>query len=385
MAKLSRATLKTLFSAGASPTEDHFADLIDSSGNTLDDSGVSDINKVVHIFGNPENDHRVISLYHGNQGSEEPVSDWDIGLDKDSTPDISTLLFRAGDKQDLSSDGKPSTPNGGANNNNTVLTLTSANKPGISNKVGINTMTPAFELDVNGVVRMSGRLGTAPDITTTEQQQLCADGQWHNITAPFSDYQSFEVMARVVDPSCGNNALIHGVALYTPDLGQNKAIVTARPGLLKRMHGRLFKRKNKTQPAPDATATADAGAATTGAGAATAGAGAATAGAGAATAGAGAATAGAGAATAGAGAATPAVSAGDVSTVGISCQHSVTQQTDQLQLRWLKVGGTDNPSLVVLQIRSVTAYAAVTDSADATAVPQAPAIRCLLTRLWVEA
>ena len=38
MAKLSRATLKTLFSAGTSPTEDHFADLIESSVNVLDDA-----------------------------------------------------------------------------------------------------------------------------------------------------------------------------------------------------------------------------------------------------------------------------------------------------------------------------------------------------------
>lgn len=203
MAKLSRATLKTLFGAGSSPTEDHFADLIESSVNVLDDAGIDD-NKLVHIHASEENQNRVMQLYQGEQSDGPTPSDWDIQLDNTLDFDIATLLFRAGDKQQFA-------PGQQGEQDPSALALTNNQK---SNKVGINTNAPQYELDVNGVVKSSGRIGVMPDIDAAELAKICADGQWHPISLATDQVQGFEVVAKI---SGEFNPMVHAIALFVPE------------------------------------------------------------------------------------------------------------------------------------------------------------------------
>ncbi len=203
MAKLTRATLKTLFGAGSSPTEDHFGDLIESSANILDDAGINDTNKLVSIHSSEENDHQVIQLHHGEKTAKHSPTDWDISLLKPLEFDIATLLFRAGNKQQFD-------PQNEQNKGPGVLALTSHDN---ANKVGINNNLPQYELDVNGVVKSSGRIGELPELSAELLDKVRADGQWHSICGAGNVSQGFEVMAKIEGQ---HNPMVHGVALFVP-------------------------------------------------------------------------------------------------------------------------------------------------------------------------
>lgn len=177
-----RSTLRGYFSEGALPTEDHFADLIDSALNMFDegfDKTAEDGFKISLI-----GDHdRLISFFR-NYSDAQAV--WSISYDKDND----RLLFV-----------KP-TAKGEA-------TAVVAFDP--RGRLGINTREPQYELDVAGVVAAQGRIGANPN----KRKTVPADGEWHNITQPLSGCQAFEVMAGVGNKGTGKYALMQATALNT--------------------------------------------------------------------------------------------------------------------------------------------------------------------------
>lgn len=178
MAKRNRATLRKFFGKGMLPSENHFHDLIDSTVNIVDQgfNKTEETGLEISSLGNHE---RLISLSRNDQ----PV--WSIGYD--GTKD--TLLFKKlTDKEE-------------------ILALSLA----ANGNVGVKQNDPAYDLDVGGVIRSTGRIG----IPLSSQTWVPANGEWHNITNELSGCQAFEVMAGVGKPKHGKYALLHTVAMNT--------------------------------------------------------------------------------------------------------------------------------------------------------------------------
>ncbi len=176
MAQHNRTTLKSFFSKGQMPSEEHFADFIDSVLNILDD-GFNRTEKEglkIALIGDSK---KVLSIY---KKVEDPESSWSIELDKEN--------------------GNLSFPD---QDNNKTLTISS------NARVGINASTPEHTLDVNGTIAASGRIGNY------KKGLVPANGQWHTILSNLDGCQAFEIMAGVGKKGSGKYALLHAHALST--------------------------------------------------------------------------------------------------------------------------------------------------------------------------
>jgi hypothetical protein len=188
MAKKTRETLKNHFRAGAKPTQGDFEDLIDSALNVIDDGiGKSERDgfKITQI--GPE--ARLASFFD----LEHKDALWFIRVDSED----GTLYFGSGDRGDiLALTGEGSGTRGGG-------------------RVGVNVPDPEFDLDVAGVLRAEGRLGT-PRRSGQKELRVPADGKWHDITPNLEGCHAFEVVARTgLGPASrsGKYALLHAFAL----------------------------------------------------------------------------------------------------------------------------------------------------------------------------
>jgi len=190
MARKNRKTLEAKFKNGKMPSEDAFADLIDSSLNLIDDGfekTIEDGFKIAQL-GNG----KLMSFY---QNMATLSSMWFVNLDKATTnlsfgnqlnPHVLTL--RSIDAVDNTND------------------LSDAPKMG----VGINKDNPQYELDVAGTIASSGRVGSAGEFAVP------ADGAWYDITETLTGCQAFEVVAGVGGRDAdGKFALMHAFALST--------------------------------------------------------------------------------------------------------------------------------------------------------------------------
>ncbi len=186
MPKNDRKTLKRYFENGRLPTEDHFADLIDSTLNLMDDGfdrSVEDGLEVAQL----SDSGKLISFFK-YVGDQSPL--WFIRVD-----DNENLIL-----------GNPE--------NEKVLLLVSG-KDGQKSKIGINNKEPENELHVGGVIRAEGRIGVATKVDK-EELTVPADGKWHDITGELRGCQAFEVMAGVGGKRYGGQyALMHAFALNT--------------------------------------------------------------------------------------------------------------------------------------------------------------------------
>lgn len=184
MAKRNRNTLKNYFRQGAMPSAEHFADLIDSSVNKIEegfdktpDQGLKVSTLDAHA--------RLMTFYRDHDPTRER---WSLTLQ----PDTHHLAWQR------------HTDNGRGQNDATAqLTLTP------EGYTGINTATPRHALDVQGVIASEGRCGTQ------WAERLPADGQWHDLTPPLEGCQAFEVVAGVGIRHSGRYALMHAIALNT--------------------------------------------------------------------------------------------------------------------------------------------------------------------------
>jgi hypothetical protein len=181
MAKKDRATLKTYFSSGRRPTQEAFADLIDSTLNIIDhglDKNAQDGFRVAQLGSSGS----LLSFYR-DIAVKSPL--WSMRLDAAT----SNLSFEGVDDE-----------TGG---NRPVLTLDPRGR------VGVSQATPRHTLDVSGTVAAHSRLGRPGD------KPVHSDGEWHAITDSLDGCRAYEIMAGVGAKGSGRYALLHAFALST--------------------------------------------------------------------------------------------------------------------------------------------------------------------------
>ena len=185
MSRKSRETLKSYFREGARPSEDDFADLIDSALN-INDEGFRKTPPDGLRVTSLGDSHALMSFY--TPKSEADRAEWSIGLGDD---------FKRLQMQRPGAAGGP------------LLTLDPLGR------VGVGVATPRDELDVRGIILADGRRGRhAQDrVIEGKADRLIADGELHALTGDLHGLQAFEVVAGVGLPESGRFALMHGVAL----------------------------------------------------------------------------------------------------------------------------------------------------------------------------
>ncbi|MEM8572384.1 MAG: hypothetical protein AAGG56_15965 [Pseudomonadota bacterium] len=195
MSRRDRPTLKKFFRDGALPSSEHYADLIDSAVNRIDDGfdkSEQDGLRIASLGASPT----LMSFYNGAGAAEAA---WTMRHAR--TP--GTLHVAPGPE---GFHGIPG-PTGEAEPPPS-LSLSG------SRKVGVNVADPEWRLDVDGVARMRGRIGVPGP-----QAKVPADGRWHDITEHLTGCHAFEIMAGAGgEPGRGRYALMHAVALnaYNP-------------------------------------------------------------------------------------------------------------------------------------------------------------------------
>lgn len=185
------------FTTGAMPSQEEFADLIDSTVNIVDDGfekSPKDGLKVAQLG----NDGKLISFYD-QITVKSPL--WSISFSMSGyggdEASRKNLNFFYGD------------------NRTSGLTLAMAPGGAVEKKrenrirVGVNKNSPEHELDVNGIVASNGRIGRAG------KEKVPADGEWHPIIKGLNGCQAFEIMAGVGKKNSGKYALMHAFALNT--------------------------------------------------------------------------------------------------------------------------------------------------------------------------
>ena len=179
-----RETLKNYFGDGQLPTQTHFADLVDSMLNMVDEGFRKTVANGHELYA-PVGHHNLLSFYR-DQSPQQAL--WRVSLG----PQLDQLQFQAqaGDAPLLSLDTRQ--------------------------RVGIGTTAPQTTLDVRGTVGSQGRRGllAAP-------APLLANGQWQDLTSDLEGCQGFEVVAGAGQTGTGHFGLLHAIALsaYNPGGG----------------------------------------------------------------------------------------------------------------------------------------------------------------------
>jgi hypothetical protein len=202
MAKQTRNTLKQFFSAGKLPSEEHFADLIDSSLNSIDEG-----------FNKTDDFGFEITPQSGSKSKENLISFFRKLTDKHPSWSMSyqtqdeALQFIHTDVVD--------------NTRKTILSMDMDGKLSVSMpEVDENTETPSdpftdqVRLDVGGAIRAPARAGVA----LTQDASIPADGKFHRISGKLFGAHALEVVARLECREQGRFAIMHAVALnaYNP-------------------------------------------------------------------------------------------------------------------------------------------------------------------------
>ncbi|MCK9182159.1 MAG: hypothetical protein M0P13_04680 [Fibrobacteraceae bacterium] len=196
MTKLKRDELKRRFSVGQMPSEMDFADLIDSMVNSEEegfDKTAEDGLKLSQLM-----DSGHLMSFYENVSEEAPLWFSELRLMQQgkvsflhiSTPRVKSaesVISLKGPCPDVDADeGEDVSPIG----------------------VGIRCRNPECELDVNGTVASSGRIGKEGN------KSAPADGRWHDITDVLTGCQAFEIVAGVGGrDKDGKFALTHAFAL----------------------------------------------------------------------------------------------------------------------------------------------------------------------------
>ena len=72
--------------------------------------------------------------------------------------------------------------------------------------IGIGTLTPQTNLDINGSLQCRSRRGSY------KQGKVLGDGKWHKIIEDITDCSLFEVTAKINKYGLGQHAIIHAIA-----------------------------------------------------------------------------------------------------------------------------------------------------------------------------
>lgn len=182
MSQKDRQTLKNLFRKGSLPTQNSFADIIDSSINKIDDGFSKSMDDGLMLSPIGESD-RVLSVF---KKITDKTPEWKVNVNEltSNTENLQQLNF-------VHKDSK-----------NPLLSL-SENK-----NVGISEAAPNYTLDVGGIVASKGRVGRA-----TESTKVAANGEWQTILSGLNYCNVYEVVARVGVLKTGKHALLHAIAM----------------------------------------------------------------------------------------------------------------------------------------------------------------------------
>ena len=178
MALLNRQSLVNYFKKGSAPTERHFADLIESMVNIVDD-GISREGENGFRITPIGRSKRLISFY---KNFKQISPEWSINLDHDNN---GGLTFQEEEKPPL-------------------LVLKNGGK------VGVGVENPKSTLDVNGNIGAKGRVGTMMS------GEIPGDGKWYNVIEHLKEPCAFELMVRIDgEKGSGRYALAHVIAINT--------------------------------------------------------------------------------------------------------------------------------------------------------------------------
>jgi len=195
-----RASLKKHFEAGSLPTQQDFADLIDSTLNLREDGFSRTDQDGLRVHAQVGHDG-LFSFYRG-VGSDKVL--WSTG-------------FAQGGEQWVMRPGSSTQP--------PLLLLDPSGRMGLGLPPG--QAQPRSRLDINGSLSLRGRLGQPPPPAVMERQSaeckrrisLVADGDWKDLTGDLQGCQGFEVMAGAGRPEDRSRfALLHAFAfnVYHP-------------------------------------------------------------------------------------------------------------------------------------------------------------------------
>lgn len=176
MTRRNRKTLKNYFSKGRLPSEENFADLIDSVVNIVDE-GISKTFEDGLKISTIGDSNKLISIYKDIE-DKKPV--WQFELDQSKN----TLTLLNDDNQ-------------------SILVIT---KDG---KIALNKEKPEYDLDIDGVISATGFVGNYKKGTVP------ADGNWHTVLANLDGCHAFEIMAGVGKKGSGKYSLIRATVIST--------------------------------------------------------------------------------------------------------------------------------------------------------------------------
>ncbi|MFN3162545.1 MAG: hypothetical protein ACE37N_03470 [Pseudohongiellaceae bacterium] len=197
MAKQNRETLKRFFSAGKLPSEEHFADLVDSSMNIIDEG-----------FAKTEQFGFEITPQKGTDDTENLISFFRKLTDKLPSWSIS---YYAKDEalQFVHTEA-------GSNERKTVLSLDKDGKLSICSSefneqtlLADNANGEPLRLDVGGAIRAPARLG----VGLAGQTTVPANGLFQPITEKLHGFQALEVVATVELKEQKRFAIMHAIAI----------------------------------------------------------------------------------------------------------------------------------------------------------------------------
>jgi|TARA_B100001250_G_scaffold71778_1_gene58089 hypothetical protein len=205
MAKQNRETLKRFFSAGKLPSEEHFADLIDSSLNVTDEgfSKTEEFGFEITPQKPEEETGNLISFfrkltdklpswsisYYGKEEALQFIHTNSAGTEK------TTVLS-------LDKEGKISVSEPGASSDDLEEAA------GISDQI---------KLSVGGAIRAPARVG----VGISQKSTVPANGQFHPITETLFGFQALEIVAKVEKRDSNRFSIMHAIALnaFNPPRG----------------------------------------------------------------------------------------------------------------------------------------------------------------------
>lgn len=176
MALLNRQTLKSYFKKGSFPSEIHFAHLIDSMLNIIDDGIGRSADDGFRVT--PQGNARRLLSFFSSARDKDPG--WAMSLNEQEG--LSFLEPGQNPSLHLSKGGM----------------------------LGIGTASPTHTLDVRGTCAMNSRTGNL------RRGYVPADNKWHNIISELDGLQAFEIMAAAHGkPGTGKYAIAHAIAVST--------------------------------------------------------------------------------------------------------------------------------------------------------------------------
>ncbi|MGB3469127.1 MAG: hypothetical protein WBA74_27825, partial [Cyclobacteriaceae bacterium] len=216
MAVKTRNELKNYFRSGNVAKEQYFSHLIDSSVNKADDDIGKGMESGIDLLPSKVG-NRFISFFRKSCNITRKLPIFFIELVAGQPIGVETISFTA------------SNPNGKTGRILNLVNLFNKSTKRFSRRVGINTVAPAYTLDVNGVLAAKGVAGTYMD-RSIDPSTVIADGEWYSIVTAQNGFRCFEISATMVS-SDGHSALT-GKTLFVNGEHEDDLLTFPKSGLM---------------------------------------------------------------------------------------------------------------------------------------------------------